>query len=270
MEKKQIFGHTYNGIFSGVLFYAFSSISGLRSFLTQISLADPPGTQYILTIFTVPKLAFYPVSEFNSIMDLDIQANPRPVTLTATPNNLDSYVPRNQKLRTFPYMYLAFNPNSGSGKIFRYEDFENGIPLFNMISEINPNPQVCVIPQNYKGTNGDNLGEIAEIRGYPTISWSNDVFNTWLAQNNQFIQLEREKENFNYMQNVGKTGVNMVGNMFGMMSGNSENMASGFSNFINNALDMANYDKNHEFFIKGQMAEQEYHSKLPNERSFRR
>ena len=135
-----------------------------------------------------------------------------------------------------------------------------------MISEINPNPNVYVIPKNYKGAN-ENIEESGVINGFPQISWANDVFNTWLAQNTQFIELAREQESFNYIQNVGKTGVNMVGNMFGMMSGDSNTMASSFSNFINSGLDMANYDKNHEFFIKGQMAEQEYHSKLPNNAS---
>lgn len=30
--------------------------------------------------------------------------------IPATPNSLDGYVPVNQKLRTYPYMYLGFNP----------------------------------------------------------------------------------------------------------------------------------------------------------------
>lgn len=50
--KETDFGYTYNGIFSGILFYAFSSIAGLRGFLTQISLADPPrNTIYNFNIY---------------------------------------------------------------------------------------------------------------------------------------------------------------------------------------------------------------------------
>ena len=86
-------------------------------------------------------------------VDNDIKATPRPVTLVSTPATLDGYTPRNQKLRTYPFIYVGFNPTNGSSKIYRYEDFTNGTPTFNMISELNPNPTVCVIPQNYRGAN---------------------------------------------------------------------------------------------------------------------
>lgn len=143
------FGFKYNGVYSGIQFYAFSDSSALRGFIVQISLAGK--TDYILNIFTVPKLAFYPLAQISRILDDDIKATPRPVTLVSTPTTLDGYTPRNQKLRTYPFIYVGFNPTNGSAKIYRYEDFVNGTPTFNMISEINPNPTVCIIPQNYRG-----------------------------------------------------------------------------------------------------------------------
>lgn len=70
---------------------------------------NPDYSQYISTIFTVPKLAFNPLTEINGIMNEDILARPLNVTLPTLPNSLDGYVPRNQKLRTYPYIYLGFN-----------------------------------------------------------------------------------------------------------------------------------------------------------------
>lgn len=55
------YGYKYNGIYSGIQFYAFSDDSALRGFLIQINQAGK--TDYILNIFTVPKLAFYPLSQ---------------------------------------------------------------------------------------------------------------------------------------------------------------------------------------------------------------
>ena len=199
------FGFKYNGIYSGILFYAYSDADALRGFLTQINLAGK--SNFVLNIFTVPKLALYPLTEIAQELDADIKATPRPLTLVSTPTSLDGYVPRNQKLRTYPYMYVAFNPNGGNGKIFRYEDFANGTPEFNIISEINPNPTVCFIPQNYRGATGDSLSDLATLNGYPSISWSNDVFNVWLSQNSEIIKLQVEQEtenkNLNQLQNIG-------------------------------------------------------------------
>lgn len=124
--------------------------------------------------------------------------NPIIESLISTPTTLDGYTPRNQKLRTYPYLYLGFNPQNGSQKVYRYEDFENGTPSFKIMSEINPNPTVQFIPQNYRGQSGDSLSDNSSMNGYPTISYKNDVFNTWLAQNSQIVSLQMQQEAFNY------------------------------------------------------------------------
>ena len=50
-----------------------------------------------------------------------------------------------------PYLYLGFNPANGSSKIFRYEDFANGTPQFDLMCEVNPNPTILFVPKNYRG-----------------------------------------------------------------------------------------------------------------------
>lgn len=257
------FGFKYNGIYSGIQFYAFSDSEALRGFLVQINLAGK--TDYILNIFTVPKLAFYPLSNVSGAIDSDIKANPRPLTLISTPDNLDGYIPRNQKLRTYPYLYIGFNPNGGSGKVYRYENFENGQPKFEIISEINPNPQICVIPQNYRGANGDSLGDIGLINGYPTISWSNDVFNSWLAQNSDIIKLQMSQEQFN-------TGFSQLQNIGGVAnslnSALNQDITGAISGAATSGLNYYKTNVNHDFYVKQQMAQIEKQSILPNTGTF--
>ena len=208
-------------------------------------------------------------------MENDFLSTPRPVTLASRPGNLDGYVPRNQKLRTYPYMYVGFNPQSGSSKVYRYEDFSGGTPQFNMISEINPNPTVCVIPQNYRGQSGNSLSDIATLNGYPTISWSSDVYNVWLAQNKDIVSLQMEQETFNTrmgqigsmeqvggsigtaLGGIGKGSLSAIGSMFGAVAQTA-----------NGALDFYTKDKNHEYYQKLQMAEIEKQQKLPNTGTF--
>ena len=146
------YGHSYNGIFSGIMYLAYSNADLLRSAIFQIATSET-GADHIITIFTVPKLAFNNVPIPEGEIDKSFLAPPRPVNLKSRPNDLDGYIPKNNKLLTYPYIYLAYNPCGNTGKIFRYEDFTNATPYFEMISEINPNPTVCVIPHNYKHSN---------------------------------------------------------------------------------------------------------------------
>lgn len=193
--------------------------------------------------------------------------NPIIKTLTSTPNTIDGYTPRNNKLRTYPYLYLGFNPQNGTQKIYRYEDFQNGIPSFKMMSEINPNPTVQFIPQNYRGANGDSLSDNASLNGYPTISYKNDVFNTWLAQNSEIVNLQMSQQAFNYEVNAIKGGMGMLGDIGKMLSGDLGSMAEGFKSYITSGLDMISLDKNYDYYIKQQMAQIEKQKLLPDNAS---
>jgi len=264
------FGHKYNGIFSGVQFYAFSDVALLYAFLVQINLAGK--TDFILTIFTVPKLAFNPNMNINGILDDDIQAIPRRVTLASTPNSLDGYTPRNQKLRTYPYMYVGFNPSNGTSKLFRYENFPNGTPIFDIISEININPTVCFVPQNYRGATNESLSDLCTLSGYPTISWSNDTFNVWMAQNKDIIALDTEKATGDYKRNAISGGIDLVGNLLDSATGAKSEKGgislSGIFGSANTAVNMAQLDANYEYKIKSQNAMIEQHERLPNTATF--
>lgn len=194
--------------------------------------------------------------------------------MTTRPTTLDGYTPRNQKLRTYPYMYIGFNPQNGSQKIYRYEDFTNGTPTFNMISEINPNPTVCVIPQNYRGATGNSLSDIATLNGYPSISWSNDVFNVWLAQNKDIVNLNMEQEQFNtkmgLLGDIGTTAGSLgtIAGGFGQTGYDLSAIPNAIGQATSGALSYYQRDKNFEYYQKMQMAQIEKQSKLPNTGTF--
>lgn len=195
-------------------------------------------------------------------MERDIKENPVTKTLNARPSSIDGYTPRNKKLLTYPYLYLGFNPYNGSEKIYRYEDFLNATPVFSISSEINPNPTICVIPQNYRGASGDSLSDISVLSGYPTISYKTDVFNSWLAQNGEIINLQMQQEQFNYTIDSAKKGVDMTGNIAG--NALSLNVIGSIKDTANDSLDLARLDKNHEFYIKNQLAQIEKQKMMPD------
>ena len=208
-------GYSYNGIYSSVTFIACNEY-GFHVAMAYMNLAD--NSSKVLTVFTVPKFAVKSLIPDDpegthtyawDFIEKNFKENPVVKNLVSTPSALDGYIPRNQKLRTYPYMYLGFNPQNGSKKIYRYEDFENGLPSFKMISEINPNPTVQFIPQNYRGQTGDSLSDNVTMNGYPTISFKNDYFNTWLAQNSDIVALNMQQEQYNYEVSGVREGINL-------------------------------------------------------------
>lgn len=267
-------GYKYNGIYSSVTFavaneYGFPV---LMAFMNENANSDK-----VLTVFTVPKLAvrsLLPVDDpqqhtyYFEFLERNFSETPIIKTLISTPSTLDGYTPRNQKLRTYPYLYLGFNPQNGTKKIFRYEDFTNGTPSFKIMSEINPNPTVQFIPQNYRGSNGDSLSDNVSLNGYPTISFKSDTFNIWLAQNSETLSLQMQQENFNYNLEGMKATGNLLGNIFGAGMAGFNKDASGATNAlagtINSSLDIVKLDKDHEFYVKNVMAQIEKQSLLPD------
>lgn len=263
-----------NGIPNG-MFYWIVTFDYLQGALDTINSAGHGDA--IITVFTVPAFALIGFNGW-SLQDIlsgvswwfvsDYKANPVTKTLISTPSTLDGYTPRNQKLRTYPYLYLGYNPTNGSSKIFRYEDFTNGTPIFKMISEISQNPTICFIPQNYRGASGDSLSDLVTLQGYPTLGWITDFFNIWLAQNSETIKLQMQQEKFNYNLEGIKAGANLLGNIAGAGMAGFNMDASGAKNAlvgtINSSLDIRKLEKDHEFYVKNVMAQIEKQEMLPN------
>lgn len=267
-------GYIINGIPSSVAFILCNTTDAFNMFMRAIQ--EETYSQYLISCFTVPRLAVanfmnsnyqIPAYSIPGIFVLDnknYNNNQTRTTkqLVSTPSNLDGYTPRNQKLRTYPYVYVGFNPPNGTSKIFRYEDFSEGTPKFDIISEVNPNPTVIFIPKNYRGMTGDSLQDICSMSGYPTLSSKSDYFNSWLAQNGEIINLQMEQEQFNYeigqVQNIAGGVGSLVGNVA------SGNVGGAISDVINTPLNMYSQSQNHDFYVKQQMAQIEKQKLLPD------
>lgn len=263
-------GHRYNGIFSSIT-YILANDYGFDVLMR--TLQNGNNSDYIVTVFTIPSLAvksLLPVDPpgqhtyFYKVLDKQLEYSQNPIikTLNSRPSSIDGYTPRNKKLLTYPYLYLGFNPQNGSSKIYRYEDFTNATPSFKLISEINPSPEIQVIPQNYRGDSGDSLNDNGTIGGYPTISHKTDVFNTWLAQNSEIINLQMQQEQFNYDVESGKNLSNTIGGIISnTMTGN---IGGAFSDLLGGSINQLQMTGNHDFYIKNQMAQIEKQKLMPD------
>lgn len=262
-------GGYYNGVPSG-LFFCVCNRQSLISELDFINNVKGKG-QSIECVFAIPAFALVGLNNMtlNELLTVNtlaywisgnFKANAKNVNLI-TPTTIDGYTPNNKKLLTYPYVYLGFNPQNGSQKIYRYENFSS-TPSFKMYCEINPNPSIFFVPQNYNGKSDDNLMDSSILSGYPQISWVTDYFNAWLAQNSNIINLQMQQENYNYQIDAIKTGANAGADMIGKSL--SLNVVGAFQSSVNAGLDLAKMDKNHEFYVKNQMAQIERQQMLPN------
>ena len=269
-------GCLINNIANG-LWYCFCSALGLLATLTDIR--NKALDENVVDIFTIPALAAYGLpnisnetledtqSIFSVWISNTLTSVGRELTLAGVHSSLNGYTPHNQKLRTYPFTYLGFNPSNGTSKVFRYEDFAT-VPEFSLRSEASPSPSVIFLPKNYKGSTGVNVSECCSAGGYPTIGWHTDSFNSWLAQNQNMINLDIQERNYNDTIAATKKGIDVVSDMANATSSGMKldfgGAAQGLASEAKDALDLVSIGVNNEFYIHKQMAQVEAQKLLPN------
>ena len=264
-----------NGI-DTCLYYLVATNDGAWSNLVY-SLQQDNQSEFVAATFTVPKLATTGIThqlydygsstavDLNGIFALYNKATATTKTLTSTPSSLDGYTPKNNKVRQYPYMYLGFNPPNGTSKVYRYEDFSNGTPSFKLISEINPNPSVYVIPQNYRGVSGDSLSDTASLNGYPQLASRIDVYNSWLAENSGVLNVESSQKYFNAQLDFTTNTVSTVGGLLNTLTGMGKgNPGQGISEMISGAVSLKSGAGNYDAYIALLNAQKERQALLPD------
>lgn len=204
---------SYNGIPSSIPFL-ITTTSRFQQLITNINNAGKGPdifTSFLLPSFCVSSFIAEHTDEINGAKGFaQLSSNYREdadvhIIEIYKPQTNNGYSPRNKKLLTYPYCYLGFNPPNGTPKIYKFEYFDEpirkDIVQFRFISEINPNPSIVGIPRHYMGQI-ENVSQGVTINGYPSISYKNDYFNSWLAQNSQIVNLSVDRAGFNYDMNV--------------------------------------------------------------------
>jgi len=174
------FGHVVGGIYSGLAYLPWREQFFLSLGLFLDNLNSAGKIDGINSIFYMPS---YFLGDFPQGVALELE---EPITLEkSVPKNtvdLDGYIPKNNKVFTFPYNYLQVSNYNGTTKIYKYEYSDLSTMDFNINCNINPNPTLLLTPQSYKGDN-INYTESISTQGYPLCTWINDVYANWLAQN---------------------------------------------------------------------------------------
>lgn len=261
-----------NGIAQSVAFLIATSPYSYAQLMNTLNNTEN-ASSYILSCFSVPQLAVSTLltseNMLTSIQNVYLFAGGKTYEQPETysniankPNSINGYTPKNKKLLTYPYCYMAFSTQNATQKIYRYENFENNILEFGFLSELNPNPQVCVIPQDYRGKSDNNILDMAVVGGYPQLSSRSDNFNNWLAQNSQIVSLQMQQEQYITEANMYKTGMDMLSSM-----GNAITNPGNAIGIVEGAMNLGITERNYDFYVKQQMAQIEKQAMLPDQAS---
>lgn len=276
-------GLSINGIPSAVPYIICNTITDYNSILQAI---NEQGTgNNVITCFTIPQISFidhFIKYKMNNTTDINapccivsrgtysghtthFETN-KPTNIIDGYSNgvLQYYTPVNKKMLTYPYMYLATSAPDITNKIYKYENFDlyhagdNKIK-FDIFSEFNPNPSLFFQAINYNGNS--NIAHSSVMTGYPTLAYSNDVFNTWLAQNQEIMDLNMSREYLNYGKTSAGNILEFLGGASSLLSGNSggiTKVGASLVSQVNAGIDL-------EYFAKNQMATKNQVSLLPDE-----
>jgi hypothetical protein len=155
-----------------------------------------------------------------------------------------SFHPKNNKLKTYPYVYLLVSNNNGSSNILKYEDWVGqDYCSFSLKGVPTPGCSIKLTPGNYVGcTEEDGL-----MAGkFPQLNWNSNGFTNWLTQNGVNIGL-----------GVASSGLQFVGSAVtagaSALTGNFVGAIAGTASAVNNALD-----------VRSSMQEVNQHSMQPD------
>lgn len=205
-DTPSITGALYNGIYSGVEYYAFDlpspnykedtepeEIEVLNEVIEQFhknGIADSIQSIFILPkkLITLNNNADGDENVYNSIKT-SYKAIEYDITNVSKYYKLDQHnVVRNNKLFCYPYRYLMVSNNNGSNAIYQYEHFKHpnseyeNNATFRVYGAITPGGSIRLVPLYYKGqTEADEEG--LNLGKYPICSWASDVYTNWLTQN---------------------------------------------------------------------------------------
>lgn len=137
----------------------------------------------------------------------------------------EGYTPKNNKLYSFPYIYLAVDNNMGQCNTYKFEYFTESetvpTPRFSLIGCLCTAPAVFVLPWQYNGASL-NFQEAMCVSGFPECAFQSDTYRAWFAQNQNTLIASTNAITDTYKvaeEGIFRQGFLNIGNSIGKMFG---------------------------------------------------
>lgn len=195
-KYKDVGGGYYAGLFSGLHFNVFPNTVDGAGACEQFILDAGSKSDGIVSVFLMPTAMITGVTE---------PAKVYKISKTKQLSSLGGYVPRNNKLFTYPFNFLYVTNLQGNGSAFPYEYFSTNKCTFTLTGDMSCNPACVLAPQNYKGVL-TNYDEKMVLSGFPQLGYTTDTFKAWIAQNASSLAVNALSTTMNYALAGGTLG----------------------------------------------------------------
>ena len=171
----------YNGIYSGVKYFRYDTTGATDGILDIYAKAGKVDS--ITGIFMIPQW-LAPLKEGTTYREVATSTTPQQYQFNVNKVfSLDSYTPKNNKLKCFPYSYLLVSNNVGQNNILHYEKFsDNSQCTFFVQGCLCAGGSVALVPINYNNV-VSNFNESISLGKYPICNYTTDMYTNWLTQN---------------------------------------------------------------------------------------
>lgn len=178
-------GDIYFGTVTGLnLWFETADTLGIQRLRNRMSMFESEGKLDTIVCMTMIPSNFVPVTPGS--------VDPKEYTISIDrPTSLGEYgEPRNKKLLTYPYCYLAVSTGNNVGT-YRYEYFYETLTCdFKLRGTTSISCELSLVPYKYNGSistgsgaNEYNFTECMYLGDFPQIAWQGDSFKQFLALN---------------------------------------------------------------------------------------
>lgn len=226
-------GDYIGGVYSGYrLFCCSATHTGLASINTVLAELDTLGkSDGVASIWMYPKaliLANWEAEETLGMLPV-LGVTAYEVTSNIS-DNLDGYIPHNNKLLSYPYKFINISNISGNNGIIRYEQFEES-PAFAVFGSVGVDGTVRLVPKDYRGFAYDHESGIS-LTGFPTCAWTQDAYKIWLAQNANTQELSLQSGAISMGVGATMTGAGVGMSVAGAFTGGGDQMIANGVNMM--------------------------------------
>lgn len=172
--------HRWRNLYIGGTYYGIAFMSIQINATTLVEMEKYFGQvefwNSIVCSYTIPTMFLPPEGRMHNY---NVRA-----TMTVNMNkDFDGYVPKNNKLFTYPYTCAYVTSFRGQGNEFAFEWFSpKGSATFNAEGNLSLQPSAMVYPTNYRKMSKFLEGAVT-IASYPVSTWGEDGLTEWINNN---------------------------------------------------------------------------------------
>lgn len=204
----------YGGIYNPTIIADFESASAASNYINE--LVDNDLQSNIVNVYMVPKA-------FRNAGDVQTEfiSHDKPYT------SINGYVPKNNKLFTYPYQFLEVDNSEGETKDYRYEFFwfkttpTQSTYNFTIEGMTVGNVELACYPTAYNGIVYEDPTDRITMTHFPQCAWNIDNYGAYLAQQNAYYQQNQMKTAIHGVVNTIGSGI--TGAVGGGLSGDTVN-----------------------------------------------